>query len=155
MDKGRARAPRRSRLTWCGQRRWGANTEPEFTAIEPGLHDVDENTPAGRDIGAPVTATDAESDPLTYSLDDRHTAIFDINRNTGQLRTKAALDYETRPSYSSVTVTATDTAGGNYFITIIIGVNNLDEPGTVMLSSPQPLVAIRLIARLDDLDGSQ
>ena len=75
----------------------GTNELPEFTAIEAGLHDVDENTPAGRDIGAPVTATDAESDPLTYSLADRNVATFDINRNTGQLRTKAALDYETRP----------------------------------------------------------
>ena len=30
---------------------------------------VPRNTPAGRNIGAPVSATDADNDALTYSLD--------------------------------------------------------------------------------------
>ena len=127
------------------------NLAPVFTPIMPDLHGVNENTPTGEDIGPPVTATDAENDPLTYSLDIAGAAFFDIGSTDGQLRTKAALDFETTATYS-VTVTATDTAGGTGTIPVTITVNNLDEPGTVTLSSLQPLVAIELTATLDDLD---
>ena len=104
------------------------------------------------DIGEPVTATDPEDNTLTYSLDADGAASFDINKDTGQLRTKADLDHETTATYS-VTVTATDTAGATGTISVTIDVNNLDEPGTVTLSSPQPLVAIPLTATLDDPDN--
>ena len=130
----------------------GPNTPPVFTPIRPDLHDVDENTPAGMNIGPPVTATDAEDDTLTYSLGATGRATFDIGSTTGQLRTKAALNF-IATAYYSVTVTATDTAGGTDTITITIYVNNVDEAGTVTLSSLQPLVAIPLTATLDDPDG--
>ena len=127
------------------------NEPPVFTPIEPDLHDVDENTVAGEDIGPPVTATDDDNDPLTYSLDVDGAESFDIGSTTGQLQTKAALDFETTPNYS-VTVTATDTGAATDTIIITITVNNLDEPGTVTLSSQQPLVAIEITAALDDPD---
>ncbi len=128
------------------------NDPPIFVESPPATRDVDENTPAGEDIGSPVTATDPNNDTLTYSLDADGAASFDINKDTGQLRTKAALDFETTPSYS-LTVTATDTAGATGTISVTIDVNNRDEPGTVTLSSQQPLVAIPLTATLDDLDN--
>ena len=59
--------------------------------------EVAENTPAGTNIGAPVTASD--TDVLTYSLlrRQRMPESFGINRATGQLIvTKAALDHEPR-----------------------------------------------------------
>ena len=62
------------------------------------------------------------------------------------------MDHEATATYS-VTVTATDTAGATGTISVTITVNNLDEPGTVTLSSLQPLVAIPLTATLDDPDG--
>ena len=127
------------------------NEPPVFTPIEPNLHDVDENTVAGEDIGPPVTATDPEGDTLTYSLDADGAASFDIVATTGQLRTKAALDHEITATYG-VTVTATDTAGATDTIPVTIDVNNIDEAGTVTLSSLQPLVAIPLTATLDDPD---
>ena len=61
------------------------------------------------------------------------------------------MDFETTPSYS-VTVTATDTGAATDTIIITIDVNNLDEAGTVTLSSLQPLVAIPLTATLEDPD---
>ena len=67
------------------------------------------------------------------------------------MQTKAALDFETTPNYS-VTVTATDTGAATDTIIITITVNNVDEPGTVTLSSLQPLVAIEITAALDDPD---
>ncbi len=127
------------------------NSAPQFPPSETGARDVDENTPAGEDIGEPVAATDPDNDILTYSLDAAGATSFDIGSITGQLLTKAALNFETTPSYS-VTVTATDTGAATDTIIITITVNNLDEPGTVTLSSLQPLVAIPLTATLDDLD---
>ena len=113
---------------------------------------IPENTPAGVNIGAPVAATDPDNDALTYSLNGADAGSFDIVSGTGQLQTKAALDFETTPYYS-VTVTATDTAGATDTISVTIDVNNLDEPGTVTLDSLQPLVAFPLTATLDDPDN--
>ena len=83
-----------------------ANTAPEFAA-ETAQRSVAENTVAGMDIGAPVKATDADDDMLTYTLGGDDMASFDIDPATGQLMTMAALDFETKTSYS-VTVTASD-----------------------------------------------
>ena len=70
--------------------------------------EIAENTPAGTNIGDPVAASD--TDVLTYSLGGDNAENFDINRATGQLITKAALDHETKESYP-VTVQATDPFG--------------------------------------------
>ena len=127
------------------------NEAPVFTLIEPDLHHVDENTPAGEDIGAPVAATDDDDDTLTYSLDLTSRATFKIVANTGQLQTKAALDYETTPSYT-VTVAAADPSGTMDSIDVTITVNNVDEAGTVTLSKVQPLVGEELEATVTDPD---
>ena len=84
---------------------------------------VAENTAAGENIGAPVVV--ADSGAFTYSLGGTDASSFDIDATTGQLQTKAALDYETRPSYE-LTVTATD-AGGSTDITVAVDVINVVE----------------------------
>ena len=128
----------------------GQNNPPQFPslAIEPRVRNVDENTPAGEDIGAPVAATDADNDTLTYSLGWTDAAAFDIEPSSGQLLTKAPLDRETKNRYS-VTVTADDSSDRRT-IAISIAVFNVDEPGTVTLSSVQPQVGTALTATLDD-----
>ena len=85
---------------------------------------VAENTAAGTDIGAPVAAT-AYSGTVTYTLGGTDAASFDIVAATGQLQTKAALDYETKSSYE-VTVTGTDT-DGSVTTTVAIEVTNVIE----------------------------
>ena len=82
---------------------------------------VAENTAAGTDIGAPV----AHSGTVTYTLGGTDAVSFDIVAATGQLQTKAALDYETRSGYE-VTVTATDT-DGSVTTTVAIEVTNVIE----------------------------
>ena len=134
--------------------RTSGNSPPEFDSSVTGDRNVDENTPAGMDIGEPVTATDVDNDPLTYTLDDG-AEFFDIVPTTGQLQTKAALDYEDtdadNPYY--VKVTATDTSGADYITgQIAIYVNNVEEPGTVTLSSLQPQVGTALTATVSDPD---
>ena len=85
---------------------------------------VAENTEAGFDIGAPVAVT-AHSGTVTYTLGGTDAASFDIVAATGQLQTKAALDYETKSSYE-VTVTGTDT-DGSVTTTVAIEVSNVIE----------------------------
>ena len=66
--------------------------------------------------------------------------------------TLAALDYETKASYS-VMVTATDPHDLSATTTVTITVTNVDEPGTVTLSSMQPVLGAALTARVEDPDG--
>ena len=67
-----------------------------------------ENTSAEESIGGPVTAADPDSgDTLVYSLSGVDAGSFDIEAATGQLKTRAALDYESRNSYQ-VTVEVSD-----------------------------------------------
>ena len=105
-------------------------TAPEFADSEDGARSVAENTGAGMEIGAPVTATDANDDTLIYGLGGTDTASFDIDTATGQLMTKAALDYETKDSYS-VTVTASDSGGLSDSIDVTITVTNVIEKAEV------------------------
>ena len=50
--------------------------------------------------------------------------------------TRAALDYETKPSYS-VGVTARDNRGGSDTSTVAVAVTNVEEQGTVTLNPGQ------------------
>ena len=84
-----------------------SNNAPEFAAATE-TREVAENTAAGENIGAPVEATDADSDDtLTYTLGGADMASFDIDDATGQLMTKESLDFETTDSYT-IEVTASD-----------------------------------------------
>ena len=104
-----------------------ANTDPEF-ASATAARTVAEDATVGTDVGAPVTATDAdEGDTLTYRLSGADMASFRINSATGQLRTAVALDFETKTSYF-VTVTATDSAGASDSIDVAITVTDVEEP---------------------------
>ena len=102
------------------------NNRPAFPSTETGTRDVLENTPDGRSIDAPVEAMDDDNDTLTYTLDSASLAFFDIDEGSGQLRTKAALDREKRPSYA-VRVTASDPSRASAAITVTITVEDVDE----------------------------
>ena len=93
-----------------------------------------------------------DDDTLTYTLDGSDAAAFDIVTTSGQLQTKAALDHESRDSYS-VTVTATDTPGLIADIDVTITVTNVDEAATVSLWPVEPRVGTVLRATLSDPDG--
>ena len=102
-----------------------ANVAPEFASATT-RRTVAENTVAGQDIGTPVAANDANGDAPTYALSGTDAASFDIDPDTGQLMTLAALDYETKDTYS-VTVTASDSGGLSDSIDVTITVTNVDE----------------------------
>ena len=103
-------------------------------------------------MGSPVLATDTDDDTPTYSLGGKDAASFDIDQATGQLQTKAPLDYETKDTYT-VTVTATDSSNASGTVTVTINVTDVDEDGTVTLSSEYPRVDAALTATLNDPDA--
>ena len=89
---------------------------------------VAENTVSGRNIGDPFQATDPDSgDTLTYSLERGDAGAFRIDPNTGQLQTHAALDYETKRSYTDLAVRATDSTGSMGSILVTIHVTDVNE----------------------------
>ena len=127
------------------------NTNPSFPSATD-TRTVDENERAGTNVGAPVVATDADNDRLSYFLSGTDAAAFEINSSSGQLRTRAVLDYEVQRTYA-VDVTATDPSGGFGEVTVTISVGNVQEAGTVALLPLQPVVGIKLTATLADPDG--
>ena len=113
------------------------NNRPSFVDGSHTNRTVAENTAKGIDIGNPIAATDADNDSLTYTLSGPDAAAFDIDSTTGQLKTKANLDYETKNTYT-VTVTVSD---GNLTITItviiiIIDVEDQESPTLTLTSQP-------------------
>ena len=111
-------------------------THPPVFAGDKITRFVAENTPADVKIGSPVSATDADDDTLTYSLGGVDATSFGIVKSSGQLQTKAPLDYETKNAYS-VTVTVSDgdrTAAISVTITII----DVNETLPIVDVSPQP-----------------
>ena len=115
------------------------NNDPSFTPA-PDTRTVDENEPAGSNVGAPFVATDADNDRLSYFLSGTDAAAFEINSSSGQLRTRAALDYEAESERIRWTVTATDPSGGFGEVAVTISVGNVQEAGTATLSPLQPVV---------------
>ena len=91
---------------------------------------VPENTKAGRNIGSPVSAIDADDDLLIYTLGGPDAPSFRITRNDGQLKTRAALNYEARNTYT-VVVTATDPFGAADSIVVTIEVTDEDDPPVI------------------------
>ena len=92
---------------------------------------IAENTVAGTNIGSPVSATDADTsneipNVLAYSLSGTDAASFTLDSLSGQLQTSAALDFETKTSYT-VVVSVSDGKGGTDSITVTINVTNVNE----------------------------
>ena len=74
-----------------------ANQPPAFEADAVTTLLVDENSPAGTDVGAPLTATDPDDgDTVSYSLSGDDAASFAIGASTGQIATKSGGDLRLR-----------------------------------------------------------
>ena len=135
------------------------NNDPAFpdqdlstpdTVDKDQMRKVAENTPAGRNIGAPVRAND-EGDVLGYSLGGTDAGLFDIDIATGQLKTKGKLNREDitgDPKTYVVMVTAVDPFGQTDTATVTIEIENEDERPTInertaktTLMYPEPLPA--------------
>ena len=136
------------------------NNQPRFPSSETGARSVDENTAAGMNIGTAITAEDDDDDHLTYSISGADAAFFDVVTTSGQLQTEAALDRESRATYS-FTMSVHDAKDSNghadptvdHRITVTVTVADVDEAGKVTLWPAEPRMHTVLSATLEDPDG--
>ena len=113
------------------------NAAPVFASTTD-TRSVAENTPSGQRVGAALTATDANSTMLNYSLAGAHASLFDIEESTGQIKTKEPLnteakcreedsDDETTCTYMVLVVVDDDGDGGSDVIAVTITVTDVSE----------------------------
>ena len=128
---------------------------------------VDENSAENTVVGE-AAAGDADGDSLTYSVSGAGAAkfnnVFNLNASTGEITVKsgANIDYESSDKSYSITVSVTDgedatgaaesPATTDATTSVSIEVINIDEPGTVTLSTAAPRVGSALTATLSDPD---
>ena len=104
------------------------NNAPTFDDGASTTRSVEENTRAGEDIGTAVEATDSDNDTLTYSLvAGTDASSFTIEGSTGQLKTSAALDFESDSSYL-FNVMVDDGRGGTDSIAVTVNITDVTEP---------------------------
>ena len=117
------------------------NSPPQSNDETIATRNVDENTPAGENIGSPVSASDLDTTTLTYTLGGPDAGLFNFTTRTGQLRTKAPLNHEDPRCYDAtntsdtkcyyyVTVTVVDGAGGSDATGVRIEVGDRTEPAS-------------------------
>ena len=109
------------------------NQAPTFDEAGPATRSILENSAAGTNVGAAITATDPDAgDTLTYSLSGTDAASFGIDAETGQLTTidGVTYDYETKSSYA-LTVEANDGNGGTASIAVTVTLADVHEPTPV------------------------
>ena len=116
----------------------------------------------GTGVAARYTATDPDDDDILWSVAGIDSDDFEID-SSGTLTFKASPDFED-PSDSDadsvylVTVNASDgppaTGPLTATVSVTVTVDNIEEAGTLALSSSHPLVGTAFVATLDDPDGA-
>ena len=146
-------------LEAAGQGQNSQNSRPDF-GRETITLSVAENADAGN-LGDPITATDADSDTLRYTIITRPRGPFDIDPGTGQLRTTEPLNYEAMsihqtPSYMLtyyyLYIGVSDGSADDE-ISVEVNVIDVEEDGVVDILWDQPQVGTPITASVSDPDG--
>ena len=103
------------------------NNPPEFEQGDETTRSVAEGDKPRRAIGDPVEASDEdENDTMRYSLDGEDSRYFQVDEDTGQILTRAPLDFEERSEYTLEVVA--DDGSDEARIAVTITIENVDEP---------------------------
>ena len=100
--------------------------------------------------------------PVTFSLEGTDAGKFGIDNADG---VRGQLDFKTSPDFEApgdansdnayqVTVVVTDSKNQTDRLDVTVTITNVEEDGTVTLSSVQPRIGVPLTATLTDLDGT-
>ena len=114
------------------------NSAPEYSGVLEYL-EVAENSPPDTVVGT-VTATDADDDTLTYSLEGTDAGSFAIDSGTGEIKTVSGVtyNYETKFTYQ-MTAKAEDGNGGSD--TINVNITLLDDDTEKSAKPAKPTLA--------------
>lgn len=104
---------------------------PEFDANLPTTVNLTENSAIGTNVGSAFTASDADDDDLTYSVEGTDSSNFKIT-SSGQLQTDAHIDYEAKTSHSVTLRVADATESDTHDLTI--NVTNQSDTGDSSLT---------------------
>ena len=101
------------------------NNAPVFADGRTTTRAFQEDIVPGSVFGAAITASDADGDTLTYTVEGPDAALFTLNR---RLRTKVGEDYsyETTPTHY-LTIKADDNNGGIATIDVMVNVGDVEE----------------------------
>ena len=134
-----------------------ANNAPVF-ADDSTTRSVEENTASGENIGDPITATDADADDtLTYSLEGTDASSFSIDSETGQIQTSAALDYDTKNSYTVTVKVEDDSGASNNSDTITVTINVTEEstePAITPVADRTPEIRDEIVNQISGVDSA-
>ena len=127
------------------------NQAPVFDEGDGATRTLAENTAAGENVGAPMTATDPDDDTLLYTLSGADAGSFDLNAATGQLTTREGVtyDYESKSTYA-VTVTAEDPEDASASINVTVSLTDVEETPP----EPEPTLITSCFTNLGSLTGA-
>ena len=114
------------------------NRLPAFSMDEVTLT-VDENTASGMNVGSAVAATDDDGDTLIYEFQMMGFSAFTVDGSSGQVKTSAALDFESGTTTYVAVLYVRDnkgpSGGGSSLkddsIKVTINVNDVNEAPTI------------------------
>ena len=135
-----------------------SNVAPHFDTTEAAQLTVEQTAAVGSAVGLPVTATDADGQPLTYSVGGQGRRWFGIDAGTGQIRTRLPLIRYPGTSFRLL-LTASDPSDLRVTRPVIITVSDSPEaprlrgPHVVHVDEGQSTRVALYIA--SDPDGSQ
>ena len=139
------------------------NQPPSFTEGATTSRSIAENAESGALVGAPIVATDPDTDDtLTYRMLSEGAIPFRMDFDTGQIYRTAQtfLSYERGASYTATVrvrdgrnADGEDDVAWDAFIDLTINVLDVDEPGMVALSEEHPQVGQQISAELEDPDS--
>ena len=134
------------------------NNPPQFTASTLD-RTIAENSTTGTAVGAPVTASDADTgdrSKLAYTLTGTNADLFTIDAATGQIRVGSTTipDFETTAETYTVTVKATDPSATSANAAVAIEVTDINEAPTTIndtaITSEDAAVTITVLANDTD-----
>ncbi|HWR00514.1 MAG TPA: cadherin domain-containing protein [Chlorobaculum sp.] len=107
------------------------NYAPVITSGVTGT--VVENAPTSTVIYT-ATATDADNNPVSYSLSGTDASLLNINSATGAVTLKTSADYETKTSYSFNVIASDGLAAHDVSKAVVVSVTNLNDIAPVFTS---------------------
>ena len=121
---------------------------------------VNENADENTVVGTLAACGDPHRALLTYSVGGTDAAafneVFRLETNKGEIAVKsgASIDYERKRSYSLTATVADAEDSTEATIPMSITVLNVDDPGTIRLSTTDPWVGRQVSFSLSDPDGN-
>ena len=121
---------------------------------------VNENAGENTGVGTLAACGDPHRAGLTYSVGGTDAAafneVFALETNKGEIAVKlgASIDYESKRSYSLTATVADAVDSTEVTIPMSITVLNVDDPGTIRLSTTDPWVGRQVSFSLSDPDSN-